>query len=231
MEHKKAYIRVSQVEKRYGKKKVLSGVNMEAEKGQCVAILGLNGSGKSTLLSILAGVQKANRGTAKIGDIDILKQRKKAAEFIGYVPQENPLIPDLTVKDNLKLWYCDSPLDIKKELREGFLSMLGINEMLSIPVKKLSGGMKKRVSIGISMWANPGVLLLDEPEAALDLVAKKKIREYLRAYREQGGTVIIATHEETQLDICDKAYVMKSGTLHEIPTGIRGEQLLEEMEV
>ena len=230
MEDKKAYIRVRQIEKRYGKKRVLHGVNMEAEKEQCVAILGLNGSGKSTLLSILAGIQRADGGVANMGDVDVLKERKKAAEFVGYVPQENPLIPDLTVKDNLKLWYCDSPLDMERELREGFLFLLGIHEMLSVPVKKLSGGMKKRVSIGIAMWANPSVLLLDEPEAALDLVAKKKIREYLSAYRKQGGTVILATHEETQLDICDKVYVMKAGTLHEIPVAIRGEELLEEMD-
>lgn len=149
--------------------------------------------------------------------------------MIGYVPQENPLIQDLTVKDNLKLWYCDSPLDMEKELRDGFLKLLGIDKMLKIPVKKLSGGMKKRVSIGVSMWADPKVLILDEPSAALDLVAKKDIREYLKTYLKSGRTVLLATHDEDELDICSKIYVMSQGVLKETSKELRGDRLLEEM--
>lgn len=181
MEEKtQTYIRVQDVQKRYGWRKILKGASFEAQSGQCVALLGMNGSGKSTLLSILAGVQNCERGTAVVNGINLLTDKKTAGKIVGYVPQENPLIQDLTVRDNLKLWYCDSPLDMEKELREGLLKMLGIDRMLHMPVKKLSGGMKKRVSIGISMWANPKVLLMDEPAAALDLVAKRDIRNYLR---------------------------------------------------
>ncbi len=229
MEEKELSVKVEGIVKHYGLRKVLKGASFEAGQGQCVGIVGLNGSGKSTLLSILAGVQKADRGTAVFQGVDIFRNRKAAGKLIGYVPQENPLIPDLTVKDNLKLWYCDSPLDMKQQLKEGFLHMLGIDKMLRIPVKKLSGGMKKRVSIGISMWADPKVLMLDEPSAALDLVAKKDIRDYLQAYRNQGGTVIIATHDEDELNICDKIYVVKDGTLQETDRTLRGDRLLEEI--
>jgi ABC-2 type transport system ATP-binding protein len=220
---------VEGIEKSYGFRKILKGVSLTAAKGECVAVVGLNGSGKSTLLSILAGVQKADRGTAVCGGVDIFKDRRAAGRMIGYVPQENPLIQDLTVRDNLKLWYCDSPLDMERELQEGFLKLLGIDRMLKLPVKKLSGGMKKRVSIGISMWADPSILMLDEPSAALDLVAKKDIRDYLQAYRNKGGTVLIATHDEEELDICDKMYTMKNGTLKEMDTKLRGDRLLEEI--
>jgi ABC-2 type transport system ATP-binding protein len=229
MDEKQYSIRVEGIQKSYGFRKILKGVSFTAEQGQCVAIVGLNGSGKSTLLSILAGVQKADKGTAVCQGVDIFKNRKAAGRIIGYVPQENPLIQDLTVRDNLKLWYCDSPFDMNQELKDGFLKLLGIDKMLKIPVKKLSGGMKKRVSIGISMWADPSVLMLDEPSAALDLVAKKDIRDYLQAYRKKGGTVLIATHDEDELDICDKVYVVKDGVLKETDTKLRGDRLLEEI--
>lgn len=224
-------IKVDGIHKRYGLRKVLRGASLEADPGQCVAIVGLNGSGKSTLLSILAGVQKADRGTARVNGTDIFRDRKAAGRLIGYVPQENPLIQDLTVRDNLRLWYCDSPLDMEKELSEGFLHLLGVDKMLHIPVKKLSGGMKKRVSIGISMWADPQVLMLDEPGAALDLVAKKDIRNYLKFYISQGRTVLIATHDEDELDICDKIYVVRQGELLQTAKELRGDRLLEEIMV
>lgn len=222
-------VEVEGVYKSFGRKKVLAGAGLTARQGECVAVAGLNGSGKSTLLSILAGVQKADKGTAVVNGTDIFKDKKAAGKMIGYVPQENPLIQDLTVKDNLKLWYCDSPLDMEKELREGFLKVLGIDEMLKLPVKKLSGGMKKRVSIGISMWADPSVLILDEPSAALDLVAKRDIRDYLKLYLKRKGTVLIATHDEDELDICDKIYVVSGGILRETSKELRGDRLLEEI--
>ena len=222
-------VKVEGVCKSYGRKKVLTNASFIARQGECVAIAGLNGSGKSTLLSILAGVQRADSGKAEVNGIDIFRDTKAAGKMIGYVPQENPLIQDLTVKDNLKLWYCDSPLDMEKELRDGFLKLLGIDKMLKIPVKKLSGGMKKRVSIGVSMWADPKVLILDEPSAALDLVAKKDIREYLKTYLKSGRTVLLATHDESELDICSKIYVMSQGVLKETSKELRGDRLLEEM--
>lgn len=230
MENKASYsIQVENICKKYGFRKVLKGASLTAEKGQCVGIVGLNGSGKSTLMSILAGVQKADSGTAQVQGIDIFRDKRKAERLIGYVPQENPLIQELTVRDNLKLWYCDSPLDMEKELEDGFLKLLGIDQMLKLPVKKLSGGMKKRVSIGISMWADPAVLMLDEPSAALDLIAKKQIRDYLKVYLNGGGTVLIITHDEEELELCDKVYVVKDGVLKETDRRLRGEQLLEEM--
>lgn len=98
MEEKtQTYIRVQDVQKRYGWRKILKGASFEAQSGQCVALLGMNGSGKSTLLSILAGVQNCERGTAVMNGINLLTDKKTAGKIVGYVPQENPLIQDLTV--------------------------------------------------------------------------------------------------------------------------------------
>ncbi len=148
--------------------------------------------------------------------------------YTGYVPQENTLIQELRVKDNLLLWYRDEEV-LMRELAEGFLGMLGLSEICSKKTGKLSGGMKKKVSIGCALAGNPPVLLLDEPGAALDLPAKAKVREYLLHYKSLGGTVVLATHEETELDICDRLYVLKEGYSQEIDRGLRGEALLAQI--
>ena len=91
--------------------------------------------------------------------------------------------------------------------------MLGIGEFINVPVNKMSGGMKKRLSIGCSVAKHPKILLLDEPCAALDLVCKQSINEYLVRFKESGGTLILTTHDESELSLCDSIYILKDGTL------------------
>lgn len=208
----------------YGKKKVLQGVTFGGERGECIGIVGPNGCGKSTLLSMLAGVLRPLSGGISYYGKDALKNRIVFQKMTGYVPQENPLMPELSVYDNLKLWYPDRKV-LQKELEEGFLQILGIPAFLKMPVAKLSGGMKKRVSIGIALSGMPPVLILDEPSAALDLVCKEDIKRYLQIYLERKGTVVITTHEESELSLCNSLYVMKSGKLSQVDASLRGSAL------
>lgn len=220
-------LKVENIRKSYGRHKVLKGAGFACRAGQCIGIAGVNGSGKSTLLSVIAGIQKPDEGTVIAYGVDLQKNKSYISRCIGYVPQENPLIEDLSVMDNLKLWYCDSPWDLKTELESGFLKKLGINEYQKKAVRKLSGGMKKRVSIAIAVHNKPGLLLLDEPGASLDLLAKKIIRDYLKWYISTGGTVIIVTHDNEELDMCDALYVVSEGRLIETNKSLRGEELLK----
>ncbi len=222
-------LEVRNVYKKYGKKEVLKGINFSAEKGECVAVAGLNGCGKSTLLSILCGTLKCDRGEFLVKGVDILKNPSKRKGLIGYVPQENPLIGELSVRDNLRLWYCDSHLDMEEELKSGTLKMLGIDEFTDVTVNKLSGGMKKRVSIGCAVAYDPPVLILDEPSAALDLACKENIRAYLSGHLKRDGIVIITTHDEAELSICSRLLVMKDGTMHEESNELRGLELLKHL--
>lgn len=201
---------------RHGKKPVLQDVSLTAEAGQCIGILGENGSGKSTLLSILAGAQKADTGTLLYHGKSLLPGSRQARQLIGYVPQENPLIGELSAYDNLRLWYCDAPLSMEQELKEGVLAMLGIPEFLNVRVNRMSGGMKKRLSIGCAIARNPQVLLLDEPGAALDLICKERISVYLKNCMAQGKIILLATHEEREIELCDKLYLLKNGFLSEL---------------
>ena len=228
-------ITVTDITSSYGNKKILKGASFTALRGECIAIVGANGCGKSTLLSVLAGTLKPKSGEVLYygrkawSDSDTGRMRadmEVIRAMTGYVPQENPLIPELTVYDNLRLWYSDRK-KLSQELEQGFLNLLGIKEFAGKQVSKLSGGMKKRVSIGIAMAGMPPVLLLDEPSAALDLVCKEDIRRYLQVYLERKGTVVITTHEESELDMCNKVYVMRSGQLNQVDRKLRGEALVK----
>lgn len=220
---------VTDIEKKYGRHQCLKGASFSCEAGMCVGIAGLNGSGKSTLLSIMAGNLKEDDGSVFYDGINLLKDKKMISKYIGYVPQENPLIEDLTVYDNLMLWYCDSKYNLKDELENGFMKQLGIDKFKNKTVKKLSGGMKKRVSIAIAMHTTPKILLLDEPGAALDIEAKWVIREYIKKFKNAGGMVIIVTHDEEELDLCDKLYVMSNKTLVQTDRNLRGDSLYSKM--
>ena len=204
-------IEIKQIQKKYKKKAVLTDINLDVQEGSCVGILGGNGSGKSTLLSILAGVQKADNGSFLWGGADLFKNEKIREEILGYVPQGNPLMEELTAWDNLRLWYEKD--ELKKELDGGVLEMLGIPDFLKVPVRKMSGGMKKRLSIGCSVANHPKLLLLDEPSAALDLICKERIGNYLKDFKAQGGSIILATHDVQEIELCDVWYILKNGML------------------
>lgn len=220
-------IDIQNIRKSFGKKQVLKGCSFKASPGECIAIVGTNGSGKSTLLSIIAGMRKADEGAAIIFGNDILKHSSHTTKYIGYIPQENPVFPDLSVKDNLMLWYCDSKVSFEKACNDGVIAMLGLNSVLKQKAGILSGGMKKRLSIAMAVANDPPVIILDEPGAALDLPTKLAIRDYLTAFMKDNGTVILTTHDEEELSICTQMYVMGNGTLHAVDNTLRGEALLK----
>ena len=204
-------IQLSGIRKAYKRKVVLENVSLTAQEGSCVGILGGNGCGKSTLLSILAGVQRADGGTFLCDGKDLFKDASLRGSLLGYVPQGDPLIEELSAWDNLRMWYDRGTL--KRELEQGVLAMLGIDGFLKVPVHKMSGGMKKRLSIGCAVAARPRILLLDEPSSALDLVCKEKIYNYFESYKAQGGILLLATHDLQELELCDRCYILKRGTL------------------
>ena len=204
-------VQIKNIQKCYGNKSVLKDITFSSEGGRCIGILGSNGSGKSTLLSILAGVLSADNGQFLCDGKDLLKDAAGRARLVGYVPQGTPLIDELSAKDNLLLWYDKETL--AKELESGVLKLLGIQEFLKVPVRKMSGGMKKRLSIGCAVANRPPILLLDEPTAALDLACKESIAGYLRQYKRAGGLLLLTTHDVLELELCDQWYIIKDGRL------------------
>ena len=229
-------ITIKNIRKQYGKRVILDGVSLTADPGMCVGILGMNGSGKSTLLQILAGEIRADAGhflyslaAAESGDagqpaqggedsssspappVDLLTHAPLREELVGYAPQGTPLIAELTALDNLRLWYPKEKL--AASLESGPLALLGIPSFLKTPVRKMSGGMKKRLSIGCAIAGDPAVLLLDEPGAALDLLCKEAMENYIHAFLARGGIIFLVTHDVQELSLCSTSYILKNGTL------------------
>jgi|GEM_PF-40431 len=169
-------------------------------------------------------VRSAAGRTVTAPAVDLLRDTALRTRLVGYVPQVPPLFEELTALDNLRLWqgaqtrhtppqrartseshapaaHADTFEDVSK--------LLDLDSFLHTRVSRLSGGMKKRLSIACAAAANPEILLLDEPGAALDLVCRETIRQYLCHFRGKGGTVLIATHDLAEIEACDALFLLK----------------------
>lgn len=188
--------KVNNISKYYGKKQILNNISFTANNGEAIGILGTNGSGKSTLLSCIAAEYSNVRDTN-----------------VGYIPQENPLFDELKPIDNIKMWTKLTKQEILDRLSEAPLYDMGITDFLDVSVHKMSGGMKKRLSLATVLINNPSVLLLDEPFAALDLPAKQDILSYMRTFLNQDNILIVASHEEEIFNFCSRVFLLKNGQL------------------
>lgn len=194
------------IERSYGKHCILKNCSIEAARGECVGIAGRNGSGKSTLLSVLAGAARPEKGELRYLDRDLLKSLRDISSVVAYVPQTNPLIEELTAEENLRLLGGR-----RVKMEEAVLRKLQIGEFFSKKVKELSGGMKRRLSIACALTEPRPVLIMDEPTSALDLYQKEIISDYLSSYLEDGGIVVMATHDVEEMRFCDRLYLISDG--------------------
>lgn len=204
-------IQLSHISKKYGKKPVLQDVSFEIACGECVAIVGKNGSGKSTLLQIMAGVLKPDAGSVRYFGQEAGRNRKIYRKFCGYVPQDNPLIEELSVRDNLKLWGI-SPNSLSQDLLAGFQ----LEEIMNVMVARLSGGMKRRLGIVCALADNPPIMLLDEPTTALDIYYQEGVCNWIKDYQSMNGIVVMTTHSEKEILAADRCLVMNEGKMIEL---------------
>lgn len=204
-------ISVEQITSNYGKRQILKNINLEGQPGECIGIVGSNGCGKSTLLSILSGVAKPDSGNLIYFQKEPLKNRRLFQKLCGYVPQDNPLIEELSVKDNLKLW-CGR--NIRED--ELLLKQFQMEELLHTTVNKLSGGMKRRITVLCAMMELQPILIMDEPTTALDIFHKTNIHQYMNDHLKRNGIIIIATHDMEEIQMCNKLYYMENGVLEKI---------------
>ncbi len=207
-------LKIENLSKNYGRHNILNNISLELQKGECIGILGSNGCGKSTLLGIIAGTLAYSNGTITFLS-DIPHTRNTCSQYIAYVPQENPLFDKLTALDNLRFWYGKNSGQLKEDLTNGLPSLFGITDYLNKRVENMSGGMKKRLSIACSLANHQPIMVLDEPCAALDLPCKEDIHNYIRNYVKEGNSVIITSHEESDIALCDRLYLIKNGQISE----------------
>ena len=231
---------VRNITKSYGKHVVLDNINLAVKPGEAVCIAGSNGCGKSTLLRIMAGVIKPDSGDLLycIEGVDNVSpavlsgkavRRRFFEEKVGFVPQDNPLIEELSVRDNLKFWYAGKPgiKSIVDILEEPLVETLNISSYLDKKVSALSGGMKKRVSIACAYGSHPEILIMDEPGASLDLMCKADIRKFINDYKASGGMIVFSSHEDEEIAMADRMAVIAEGKLTELTRVLRGTELLD----
>lgn len=208
-------VEITNTTKRYDDKLVVDNINMNIEKGEIFGLLGPNGAGKSTLISMICGLVKKDKGIIKIGNCDIDKDKIKAKEFIGLVPQDICLYEDLSGYDNLKFWgsmYKLRGSKLKEQMNE-VIEAAGLNEKIKQKVKTYSGGMKRRLNIAAAVMHHPEIIIMDEPTVGIDPQSRNHILEYtMNLNKNLGTTIIYTTHYMEEAEhLCSKLAIMDEG--------------------
>lgn len=191
---------------------MLAPISFILPPGQCLGLVGDNGSGKSTLLRLIAQIERPDDGDVLFDGRSVLGNRQFLRRCMGYVPQRAELVTDLTVRQQLVLW--QRACDVSGSISEEILRLLGLDGLLSKPIRILSGGMTQRVSIAMALIAHPALLLMDEVTAGLDGDYASRLLDWIELYMDQGGSVIWCSHIKDEIDrICGAVLHLESGRL------------------
>ena len=208
-------IKTEDLTKIYDGIKVVDHLNFQVKKGELVSLLGPNGAGKTTTIKMLTTVLKPDEGTAFINGYDIRKNKMEIRKIIGVTPQELVFYEDLTARENLIFFgqMHGFPKTRLKEDADRILKKLGLAEHKG-KTKNFSGGMKRRLNIGINLIINPQILFLDEPTAGLDPQARHVIWDYIREIKQEGRTIVLTTHDMQEADILsDRVIIIDNGKI------------------
>ncbi|SHG34435.1 ABC transporter ATP-binding protein [Ornithinibacillus halophilus] len=203
-------LKVQRIHKKYGKTTVLNNLSFSIAPGEIIGLVGENGAGKSTLLKLLATIEKPTSGKLSYKELTYDKKRKEVRKRIGYVPQDVAIWDDLTVKENMK--FFEKLSWVNKSEDELFQLCKDMNlDRWKDPVKNLSGGMKRKLNLAISLIHDPEILLLDEPTVGIDLKSRKEIGAYLQTLKEQQKMIVYISHDMDEItELCDRVICIGS---------------------
>jgi ABC-type multidrug transport system ATPase subunit len=194
---------------------LLDAITLRLEAGEFVGLLGPSGAGKTTLLDALNGMRPARSGEVLVNDEPLYEQYDRLRHLIGYVPQDDIIHRELTSTEALRyagrLRLPDlSDDELEKVINDTLLS-LGMANRSDVPIHRLSGGQRKRVSVGVEMLSQPGILFLDEPTSGLDPSTESRLMRQFRELADQGRTVVCTTHVMENVDLFHKVAVLAPG--------------------
>ncbi|MBL8094487.1 MAG: ATP-binding cassette domain-containing protein [Anaerolineales bacterium] len=224
-----------ELRKTYGENEAVKGVSFEIKTGEIFSLLGPNGAGKTTTISMLSGLIAPTGGDAVIAGHSIVSDSLRVRERIGVVPQEIALYDDLTARENLTFWgqmYGLGGARLSARIA-AVLEQIGLSDRANERVKTYSGGMKRRVNIGVGLLHEPQLLFMDEPTVGIDPQSRRAILDTVKALNALGMAVLYTTHymEEAaelsnRVGIIDHGRMIALGTQRELAQQIGGRETL-----
>lgn len=212
---------VQKLVKNYGSFNAVKGISFEIQEGEIFSLLGPNGAGKTTTISMLSTLYTPTSGDASICGYSVTKDTMAVKKCIGVVPQDLALYEDLTARENLNFWgqmYGLSGKSLKKRVDE-VLEQIGLLDKAKLKIKTYSGGMKRRVNIGVGLLHQPRLLFMDEPTVGIDPQSRRAILDTVKELNKNGMTVLYTTHymEEAE-ELSNRVGIIDHGDLIAIGT-------------
>ncbi len=212
-------VSIVDVVKHFGSLQALAGVSLEIEQGEFFGLLGQNGAGKTTLISSLAGLVRPDSGTLKVLGHDVIKDFREARRLLGVVPQELVFDPFFNVRETLRIQSGYFGIRNNDAWIDEILENLDLTGKANVNMRRLSGGMKRRVLVAQALVHKPPVIVLDEPTAGVDVELRQGLWQFIRRLNGEGHTIILTTHylEEAEA-LCNRIALMKQGKVVALDT-------------
>jgi ABC-2 type transport system ATP-binding protein len=214
-----AAVSIVDVVKHFGSLKALAGVSLEIGEGEFFGLLGPNGAGKTTLISTLAGLLRADSGSLKVMGYDVIADFREARRRLGVVPQELVFDPFFNVRETLRIQSGYFGIRKNDDWIDEILANLDLTSKAETNMRRLSGGMKRRVLVAQALVHKPPVIVLDEPTAGVDVELRQGLWQFIRRLNGEGHTIILTTHylEEAEA-LCNRIALMKQGRVVALDT-------------
>ena len=214
-----AMLAVRDLRKSYAGTPAVRGVSFEVPAGECFGLLGPNGAGKTTLISTLAGRVRADSGRLSVLGNDVVRDYRQARSLLGVVPQELVFDPFFSVRETLRIQSGYFGLRHNDAWIDEILDNLDLAGKADVNMRRLSGGMKRRVLVAQALVHKPPVIVLDEPTAGVDVELRQGLWQFVRRLNNEGHTIILTTHylEEAEA-LCGRIALMKQGRVIALDT-------------
>jgi ABC-2 type transport system ATP-binding protein len=209
-------LEVQNLSKKYGDFTAVKGISFNIQEGEIFSLLGPNGAGKTTTISMLSTLYDPTGGDAVIGGYSVKKEPMAVRQVIGVVPQDLALYEDLTARENLLFWGQMYNLGGKAltERVDEVLAQIGLTDKANQRVRTYSGGMKRRVNIGVGLLHKPRLLFMDEPTVGIDPQSRRAILDTVKKLNQQGMTVLYTTHYmEEAAELSNRVGIIDHGEL------------------
>ncbi|HVM08804.1 MAG TPA: ABC transporter ATP-binding protein [Acidimicrobiales bacterium] len=216
---------VAGVHKTYGRLVALDGVDLRVAAGEVVGLVGPNGAGKTSLVSIIAGLRRPDRGSVRVGDVDVVRNRDRVGPLLGLAPQELAIYPNIKVRENLVLFGELAGLrgTALRERIDETAAALSLTPLLDRRGDALSGGQKRRLHTAMALIHRPPLLLLDEPTVGADIETRAELLDLVRRLADDGAAIVYSTHYLPEVEhlgasvaVIDRGSIIARGSLAEL---------------